>query len=125
MEAAIGRAKQQCQAVLLEQFCEGEDLRIIVIGYRVVAGAVRKPAEIVGTGRHTIEKLVGAQSRRRRAATGGESSIPLDAETERCIVQAGFRLGDVLPEGQTLQRSEEHTSELQSIMRTQNAVFRL
>src|SRR3546814_14625620 len=58
MEAAIGRAKQQCQAVLLEQFCEGEDLRIIVIGYRVVAGAVRKPAEIVGTGRHTIEKLV-------------------------------------------------------------------
>lgn len=103
LEPAIQRARQQCETVLLEQFCEGQDLRIIVIGYKVVAGAVRKPAEVVGTGRHSIEKLIESQSRRRRAATGGESSIPLDGETERCVHQAGLQMTDILPEGQVLQ----------------------
>ncbi len=102
IETAIQRARPHCETVLLEQFCEGQDLRIIVIGYKVVAGAVRRPAEICGTGRHTIEKLIEAQSRRRRAATSGESSIPLDAETERCVNQAGYRMDDILPEGQKL-----------------------
>ncbi|KJS42844.1 MAG: GNAT family acetyltransferase, partial [Rhodospirillaceae bacterium BRH_c57] len=36
---------------------------------------------------------------RRAAATGGESRIPLDAETERCALDAGFALDDVPPEG--------------------------
>lgn len=101
--SAIARARQQCETVLLEEYCEGQDLRIVVIDYKVVAGAVRRPAEIVGTGRHTIEALIEARSRRRQAATGGESRIPLDGETERCIARAGYTLDDVLPDGVRLQ----------------------
>ncbi|MGB8433563.1 MAG: N-acetylglutaminylglutamine synthetase, partial [Burkholderiales bacterium] len=37
------------------------------------------------------------QSRRRAAATGGESRIPVDAETERCVRRAGYGLDDVPP----------------------------
>jgi len=102
MGRAIDAARRHCETVLLEQFCEGQDLRVIVIGDEVVAAAVRRPAEVVGTGQHTVLQLIEAQSRRRAAATGGESRIPLDAETERCVVNAGYALDQVLPEGVTL-----------------------
>ena len=73
-----------CYTKLL-RFCTGDDLRIIVIGGRVVAGAVRRPAMVKGNGKSTIAALIEAQSRRRGAATGGESKIPMDAETERFV----------------------------------------
>ena len=67
-----------------------------------MAAAVRRPATVVGTGRHTVRDLVEAQSRRRAAATGGESTIPLDDETARTVAGAGRALDDVLPEGERL-----------------------
>lgn len=102
MEKAIAAASNLCERVLLEEFCKGEDLRIIVIGGRVVAGAVRRPAMVKGNGKSTIAELIEAQSRRRGAATGGESKIPMDAETERCIADAGYTLEDVLEKGEPL-----------------------
>ena len=48
--------------------------------------------------RELIEKL----SRRREAATGGESKIPMDAETERSVKLAGHKMDEVLAEGQKL-----------------------
>ncbi len=99
---AIALARAVCDRVLIEQFCEGDDLRIIVIGEEMVAAAVRRPASVTGDGTHTIEDLIHRQSRRRRAATGGESSIPLDAETMRCVEAAGYSLHDILEQGLTL-----------------------
>ncbi len=101
--AAIEEAARFCPDVLLEERVEGRDLRIVVIDHRVVAAAVRRPAEVVGTGRHTIEQLVGRQSRRREAATGGESSIPFDEQTVACVEAAGHAMADVLPEGARLE----------------------
>jgi GNAT-family acetyltransferase (TIGR03103 family) len=101
--AAVQRASSHADTVLLEEFVEGIDLRIIVINAEVVAAAIRRPAEILGTGQHSIERLLEKVSRRRRAATGGESAIPMDDETLRCVRSAGFELDDVLPEGTTLQ----------------------
>lgn len=102
MEAAIEAAHQHDDRVLLEQFCEGQDLRIVVINHQVVAAAIRRPAQVVGDGHSTISSLIDKQSRRRAAATGGESRIPLDAETRRCLASQGFALGDVLPADQVL-----------------------
>ncbi len=100
LAAAVERARAYCDRVLIEQFCPGQDLRIVVIDYRVVAAAVRRPPEVVGDGRSTIKQLIKKQSRRRETATGGESSIPVDAETERCLAAQGFSLSDV-PEHET------------------------
>ena len=80
----------------------GDDLRLVVIDGKVVAAAVRRPAEIVGTGHHTVRELIEAQSRRRAAATGGESRIPVDAVTEATVAEAGWSFDDVLPEGERL-----------------------
>src|SRR5690606_37329898 len=43
-----------------------------------------------------------AQSRRRSAATGGESTIPIDGETERCLKLSDLALDDVLEKGRDL-----------------------
>ena len=101
--AAIETARSVSDAVLLEEYVAGNDLRLIVINYRLVAAAVRRPAFVVGDGRRAIRDLIEAQSRRRAAATGGESAIPLDAETERTIREAGYDVEAVLPEGEELQ----------------------
>lgn len=102
VQDAIERAKAFDSRVLLESFHEGLDLRIVVIGFEVVAAAIRRPAEIIGDGRHTIIQLIEAQSRRRAAATSGESKIPMDEETERTVADAGFSYSDVLPMDQRL-----------------------
>jgi hypothetical protein len=39
-----------------------------------------------------VRELIERQSRRRQAATGGESSIPLDAETERALAAQGLTM---------------------------------
>jgi GNAT-family acetyltransferase (TIGR03103 family) len=102
IEAAVSRAREVCEDVLIEQFFPGKDLRLVVIDFRVVAAAIRKPARIVGDGDATVQALIETQSRRRAAATGGESTIPLDAETERCVAQAGFAMDDVPPQGREI-----------------------
>jgi len=103
VRAAIDRARQFCDRVIVEQFCKGEDLRIVVIDHQVVAAAVRRPPAVVGDGRSTVRALIERQSRRRAAATGGESRIPLDAETGRCVAAQGVTLDAVLPAEQRLQ----------------------
>jgi GNAT-family acetyltransferase (TIGR03103 family) len=102
VEAAITTARRFCDDVIVEEMVDGEDLRIIVIGYQMVAAATRRPAEITGDGRQDIRTLIEKQSRRRQAATGGESHIPLDTETLRCIEAADYTLDSVLPAGQRL-----------------------
>lgn len=101
--AAVDRARMICEDVLIEEYFDGVDLRLVVIDYRVVACAVRRPARVVGDGVSTIRKLIAAQSRRRAAATGGESTIPVDSETERCLGLAGLTLEDVPQTGQEVQ----------------------
>ena len=99
LREAIEKAYQVHETVLLEQFIEGQDLRIVVIDFKVAAAAIRKPAHVVGNGHDDIRTLIERHSRRRATATGGESQIPLDSETERCIKTAGYALDSVLAEG--------------------------
>jgi len=102
LEHAVERARQFDGRVLLESYHPGLDLRIVVIGYEVVAAAIRRPAQVIGDGRNTIGALIEAQSRRRQAATGGESRIPLDDETHRCLHEAGLDVDSVLEQGRQL-----------------------
>ncbi len=102
LSAALARARQHFPEVLIEERAAGDDLRLVVIDKRVVAAALRVPAEVIGTGDHSVRDLIAAESRRRSAATGGESRIPLDDVTEAMVTEAGWTLDDVLPQGTRL-----------------------
>jgi GNAT-family acetyltransferase (TIGR03103 family) len=99
---AVDEAMKHSDTVLLEKYIRGTDLRIIVIDGDVVAAATRQPPRIQGTGQATVLELIEKQSRRREAATAGESSIPVDRETKRCVEESGHQLDEVLPYGESL-----------------------
>lgn len=102
MAAAIELAGHVCEDVIVEEFVEGQDLRVVMINHEVVAAAVRRPAEITGNGRDTARTLIEKQSRRRASATGGESQIVVDEECLKCLGDAGLDLDSVLEEGRTV-----------------------
>jgi len=102
LREAIEEARQYSEKVILEEYVEGTDLRIIVINYEVVAAAIRKPPEIIGDAKHTVHELIEKQSRRRLAATHGESAIPLDKETINCVESQGVNFEDVPQAGQLI-----------------------
>ncbi len=102
LDAAIAEAHTVCDRVLLEACFEGEDLRLVIIDFKLVAAAVRRPPRVIGDARSTVAALVEMQSRRREAATGGESRIPLDAETDRCLAEQGLDLDTVLAGGREI-----------------------
>lgn len=103
LKQAIKDARSVSPQVIAEEFSPGEDLRVLVINDEVVAAAMRKPPEIVGDGKKTVHDLIERLSRRREAATQGESKIPLDEETERIVRAGGHEMNDVLDEGERLQ----------------------
>ncbi|MCB1937820.1 MAG: N-acetylglutaminylglutamine synthetase [Rhodocyclaceae bacterium] len=95
LPGAIAHARQFCDRVLIEAYCPGHDLRVVVIDFKVVAAALRRPPVVVGDGTNSIAALIEKQSRRRQAATGGESRIPIDDEARRCVARQGYTLEDV------------------------------
>ncbi|PWE17928.1 N-acetylglutaminylglutamine synthetase [Marinicauda salina] len=102
LREAIEAAFELDSQVIVEEFVEGEDLRVVVINNEVVAAALRKPPVVTGDGRRSLKELVESLSRRRAAATQGESVIPLDAETERCLTAAGWSWEDVPKKGERI-----------------------
>ena len=102
VRAAVDVARGHCDDVIVEELAAGQDLRIVVIDHRAVAAATRRPAQVVGDGQADLRTLIERHSRRRAAATQGESRIPLDAETARCVQAAGHTLDTVLPAGTVL-----------------------
>jgi GNAT-family acetyltransferase (TIGR03103 family) len=99
---AVEAARRECTDVVLEEYVEGQDLRVIVIGNEMVAAAVRRPPQVTGTGRHTVSELIEKYNRRRMAATGGKSKVPEDEETKRCVRAAGHELDGVPAAGETV-----------------------
>jgi GNAT-family acetyltransferase (TIGR03103 family) len=99
LERAVAAALQFCPDVLVEELVPGEDLRVIVIDRQVVAAAVRRPAEILGDGRHTVADLIRSTSTRRERATDGESRIPVDDTTAEVVAEGGWAMDDVPPNG--------------------------
>ncbi len=99
VKAAIETARSVSDRVLLEACFTGEDLRLVVIDFKLAAAAIRRPPRVVGDGEHDLRTLIERQSRRREAATQGESRIPIDAEMHRCLAAAGLDMDTVLEAG--------------------------
>ncbi|NNG18457.1 N-acetylglutaminylglutamine synthetase [Naumannella sp. ID2617S] len=102
LDTALSRAGGAGAEVLIEEHVEGQDLRVVVIDGKVVAAAVRKPAEVVGTGDRSVRELIEVHSRRRSRASGGESKIPLDELTTVTVREEGWELDEVPPAGERI-----------------------
>ncbi|WP_201865249.1 ATP-grasp domain-containing protein [Microvirga soli] len=67
-ERAFLTAWQNARArrIIVEDFFEGDEVRIIVLGGRVVAAVCRVPAYVVGNGASSISDLVSEKNKRRK-----------------------------------------------------------
>ncbi|MFZ2280057.1 MAG: acetate--CoA ligase family protein, partial [Prosthecobacter sp.] len=52
---AYAAAREESRSVIVEQFAEGEDYRVLVIGRELIAASRRYPAHVIGDGEHTIQ----------------------------------------------------------------------
>ena len=61
--SAYAQAARPNDSVIVERFAHGHDHRILVVGGRMIAAAMRLPPEVVGNGVHTIRQLVEIMNR--------------------------------------------------------------
>ncbi len=92
-------AKKISNSVIVEQFIQGEDYRLLVINYKLVAAAKRLAAQVTGDGIHTIQELVNMTNADPRRGFGHEkvlTYITIDEISMKLIQQNGYTLDTVL-----------------------------
>lgn len=72
---ALGAAKKYSRGVIVEKFITGMDHRVLVVNYKFVAAAIRKPASVVGDGTHTIQQLIDLVNQDPRRGYGHEKVL--------------------------------------------------
>jgi len=95
-------AKKYSRGIIVEKFITGLDHRVLVINYKFIAAAIRKPAAITGDGVHTIDELIDITNQDPRRGYGHEktlTSIKIDQFTLDILEQKNLTLDSVLPNG--------------------------
>jgi len=91
--AALKKSKEVSRWAIVEQFVTGYDYRLLVINYKFVSAALRKPAAVMGDGVHTIRELVDEVNKDPRRGYGHENvltSIKIDDHTLRLLEKLGM-----------------------------------
>lgn len=102
---AFDAAKEVSRSVIVERYIEGEDYRLLVIDYKLVAAAKRTPAGVTGDGKSTIQELIDEVNADERRGYGHEkvlTQITVDAMTEAILEDAEKTLDSILVEGEWL-----------------------
>ncbi len=101
----LSEAQRYSEDVMVEQFIEGFDYRLLVINGKFVAAAKRTPALIVGDGVSTIQELVKETNRDPRRGIGHEKAlthIKIDKISRAILREKDLTLQSVLPAGEVL-----------------------
>jgi cyanophycin synthetase len=102
---ALTIAKKISRSVIVEKFITGYDHRILVINYKFICAAQRKPAAVLGDGKSTIQQLIDKVNEDPRRGFGHEkmlTSIKVDEMTEQILEEKNLTLSTVLPKGEEL-----------------------
>ena len=101
-EAAVRSAWERTSTLatrcIVEQFAEGRDHRVLVIGGRVVAVAERIPAHVTGDGTHTLRELIDLANQDPRRGIGHTkvlTRLACDDETAEFLARCGQTLDTV------------------------------
>ncbi len=89
--------------IVVEQFAEGRDHRVLVVNGKVVAAAERVPAHVMGDGKRTVRELVDVGNRDMRRGVGHTrilTRLPADRATVEYLAKSGRTLDTVPPKGE-------------------------
>src|SRR5688572_16602999 len=102
VRTAWARASEYSDHLIVEQFAEGRDHRVLVIGGKVVAVAERVPAHVTGDGTHSLRQLIDIANEDPRRGVGHTKVLTVlacDAATIEFLAQSGLTLNSVPPSG--------------------------
>jgi len=102
LRQAILRARRYGEDLVLEEFIEGEDNRLIFVDGAFVAAIKRVPAFVTGNGKTNVRMLIQQQNARKRKLDAS-NIIPLDNETRRALASAGMSYSSVPRKDQPVQ----------------------
>lgn len=105
LQAAFVAAKAFTNGpVLVEQWIEGDEHRIMVVDGEFVCAIKRSPSEVVGDGSSTVIDLIEQLNRSRNPnpASGELRPVEIDTALERQLEKCGHSLGTVLPSGRKM-----------------------
>jgi cyanophycin synthetase len=86
--------------VLGEEFLEGENYRLLVVGNQVIGAVRRKAAHVIGDGKHTIQELIDITNQKRRKDI--LKPIKIDNEVHLRLEELGMTLDSIPKVGQTI-----------------------
>ncbi|HLR65023.1 MAG TPA: acylphosphatase [Pseudogracilibacillus sp.] len=91
---------------MVEEHVEGDDYRLYVVDGEVVGAMLRRPPNIEGNGKHSIERLIKRKNRLRRTNPRLiDCPIQIDDELEQHIKRYGYTTQSVLADGEKLNLS--------------------
>lgn len=104
-EAAFEHARKISPKVIAERFIQGHDFRVLVIDYKMVAAAMRKPAHVIGDGINSIQHLIDKENSDPRRGYGHENvltEIVVDHDTESLLQKTGYTLDSIPHDGEVV-----------------------
>ncbi|GAE32965.1 acylphosphatase [Alkalihalobacillus hemicellulosilyticus] len=89
--------------IIVEEFIQGHEYRLYVVGDKVVGAIQRVPANVKGDGKSTIDQLIDQKNHIRSQNPRLISClIKKDQEVINHISKQGYNLEDILPDGERL-----------------------
>jgi cyanophycin synthetase len=102
VERAFDFARKYGRHVIVEEFLQGRDYRVLVTGRKVAAAAWRRPPHVTGDGVSTVRALVDVENRNPARGDGHTNiltKIPLDDLALQVLASQGYDLDSVPAEG--------------------------
>ncbi len=102
---AFHAAKNVSNRVIVERYITGEDYRLLVINYKLVAAAKRTPAHVIGDGVSTVKQLVDKVNEDPRRGYGHENvltQITINDLTKTILAAKGYTEDSIIPKGEFL-----------------------
>ncbi|MES2207739.1 MAG: cyanophycin synthetase [Pseudomonadota bacterium] len=103
MKKAFAHAKTYGRRVIIEQYIQGNDYRVLVVGDEVIAASRRSAPLVEGDGQHTIQQLVEVENLnplRGDGHTNVLTKIKIDEQVEAVLAKQGFTLTSILASDQ-------------------------
>lgn len=97
---AIIEAFKHAESILIEEFIEGEEYRILVIDYKTQSIVKRIPAHVIGDGVHNIRQLVKFKNEDpRNYRFFYDDTIKTGNIEKNCLKTQGFTFASILAKG--------------------------
>lgn len=102
---AVDSIQGMSKRMIVENYLQGHDFRMLVIDEKLVAVARREPPTIIGDGESTVQQLIDALNKDKDRGEGHEKRLSLvhvDSETTKKLKEQGHTLESIPAKGETV-----------------------